>query len=167
VHDRNRYEWGFTREGDQLAWYRRTERPEPTTLDELERYERGRENAAAREREAKAEARAERRKAPPARAVVLGDAEPGLGAVTLRGLGERVEQLGGVLVIERDGLTIRASGKPGPDFVTGARALYSAEAAILFAVEGKPGAIDPAVLPDRELLPSGRLLPAALQGRGR
>ena len=139
-------------EGEVLHWFQRPSPGMPQTSAERE---------AARPEVVAAARRAN----PPTRAITYADLHPGLGPgpLTLRSLAERIEGEGGVLVVKAGRLFI--TGVPGHWVSALVTAAHVAEEAILEAVGGKDGAIDPAALPWIEFSPSGALLGPGLRGR--
>jgi hypothetical protein len=133
--------------GRAIVWYERQEKG-PRTVAELE--ERIAERRA-RSEEARAEARRvreARRKSPPARALVAGDADTGLGGRRCGSSRPASSGAAASLVVERDGhLSLRVAG-PSRELIRLGVVLASAEAAIVAAVEGEAVPVDPERLPD-------------------
>ena len=136
----------------------------PATVAELEERAAKRAEAV----EAQAAERDERRKAlrrhPPSRVVVLGDSSPGVvGALTLRGVAEKLENLGAVIEVLASVVYVRASVmseavNPLAD------AVYRASAVVV-ATAKREGIVPPERLPDAQVTAAGGLVPNDLEGK--
>lgn len=134
----------------------------PSTLAELEQLKRGRDQAvAAARKKVDAEHERQRKTARPVTAADLDRNSP----ATLRAAGEAIEQAAGTVKITDGRVVVHLPpsvyGYPGrPVAVAAARVVYLAEAELLAnCAPGRGGRVDPAALPDKPVLPSGRLTP--------
>jgi hypothetical protein len=141
-----------------IIWLRRVVAPEPTTRAELDQRERERERAAEAQRAERAKQLERLRQS--AEPVTVRLFDKGL-PLTLRAMVERVGTLGGRIEAVGGRVVVslppgeRGTGKLGARIAT---QLYRAEAELL-ATRKSDGPISAAKVPDRPLLPSGRVLP--------
>jgi hypothetical protein len=145
-----------------LRWYRpvRDADGHRLTADDIvqrdQLAEKKRQEAAVlRERE-----KAERRKSPPEHVLRLTDLDPRLErGLTLRQIVERLEDQGGVVVVDHGAVFVQVP-RPGKSVNRLAEVIHAAAPAIIKAVGGRDGAVDPAKLPDLALSAGGDLIPS-------
>lgn len=114
------------------------------------------ETRAAVERE-----KAQRRKSPPEHVLTLNDVDHRLTrGTTLRRIVERLEDQGAVVVVEQGAVFVHVARPPDQLVIRLAQLVHRAAPAIVTAVGGKDGAVDPAKLPALELTPGGDPIPS-------
>jgi hypothetical protein len=164
IGGRHRSEWGYgVTSRFRLAWYRRTHAPEPTSRRELDMLDQRRAEEEERRRSDRAMDLAEQRLH--AEPVTLSETAK-LPDVTLRQAVEQIDALGGTVKVRSGRVVVslprsqKGSTEYGPKrAIKLAQLIYAGEAEVL-EVESRGGDVNAEKLPDRPLLPSGRVLPA-------